>query len=74
MQVMKMNKTTVWTDWESKWMYSFAEYDPDALNNPKTRRQWITEVVQSILDILAPFATPREVEVSTLSQGENAFV
>ncbi|PRX40506.1 hypothetical protein CLV97_11393 [Planifilum fimeticola] len=66
--------TAVWTDWDSTWIYSLVIDDPDTLNNPKARRQWISDVVQSLLHILEPFATPREVEVSTLSQGEEAFV
>src|SRR5690606_24930513 len=68
------NQTKDWIYWESKWIYSFVVDHPDTLNNPKARRQWISDVVQSLLHILEPFATPREVEVSTLSQGEEAFV
>ncbi|GAA5343904.1 hypothetical protein [Planifilum fimeticola] len=69
-----MSQSKVWRYTESSWIYRFIGYDINLLNQPENRRRWIIKVALTILDILQPFATIYEVEVGTLSEGEDAFV
>ncbi|MFO7290080.1 MAG: hypothetical protein C0P67_008790 [Bacillota bacterium] len=69
-----MNPSKAWTEYESMWIYRFTDYNLKSLNDTDTRKKWLIEVVQGLLDILHPFASPNKVEVGTLSIGEEAFV
>ncbi|MEW9033446.1 MAG: hypothetical protein AB2404_12110, partial [Planifilum fimeticola] len=66
-----MSQSKVWRYTESSWIYRFIGYDINLLNQPENRRRWIIKVALTILDILQPFATIYEVEVGTLSDGED---
>jgi hypothetical protein len=69
-----MNPLKIWTEYESIWIYRFTDYNLKGLNDTDTRKKWLIEVVQGLLDILHPFASPNKVEIGTLNIGEEAFV
>ncbi|GAA5346963.1 hypothetical protein PLACP1_31240 [Planifilum fimeticola] len=50
------------------WGYRFND-NRCFLNDPQIRKQWITNVTQSLFELLERFATPYKVELGTLSKG-----